>query len=60
MVDVGAGIGTVTMDLVKEHTHLAYVVQDLPSTIAQAKEVGTERLYSGRRLNTNVTRSSGR
>ncbi|KAJ3553411.1 hypothetical protein NM688_g3627 [Phlebia brevispora] len=37
VVDVGGGIGTLTMDLVAQHQHINYVVQDLPSAIAQAR-----------------------
>ncbi|KAH8829594.1 S-adenosyl-L-methionine-dependent methyltransferase [Flagelloscypha sp. PMI_526] len=38
VVDVGGGIGVVTMGLAKAHTHLNYVLQDLPPTIKQAQE----------------------
>ena len=39
VVDVGGGMGTVLMDLFKQNQSLEYVLQDLPGTIAQAKEV---------------------
>ena len=41
IVDVGGGIGTVTMDLAVQHGRLRYVVQDLPGVIAQAEQVST-------------------
>lgn len=39
VIDVGGGIGTVTMDLAVQHGHLRYVVQDLPLVISQARQV---------------------
>lgn len=37
VVDVGGGVGAVTMGLAKTHTHLHYILQDLPQTIKQAQ-----------------------
>ena len=39
VVDVGGGIGNVTMDLAVRHSHLRFVVQDLPAVISQAHQV---------------------
>ena len=45
VVDVGGGIGTVTMNLAEKHKHLRYVVQDLPGVVAESKEVRPPPLY---------------
>lgn len=39
VVDVGGGIGTVTMDLAAQHKHLRYVIEDLPAVIEQTRTV---------------------
>ena len=42
VVDVGGGLGTMTMALADTYTHLQYTIQDLPGVIAQAREVSIE------------------
>ncbi|KAF1992194.1 S-adenosyl-L-methionine-dependent methyltransferase [Aulographum hederae CBS 113979] len=37
VVDIGGGVGHTTFDLADTHSHLNYIVQDLPPTIATAK-----------------------
>ena len=39
LVDVGGGVGSVTLVLYKAYPHLKYVVQDLPAQNEAAKEV---------------------
>ncbi|KZT68950.1 S-adenosyl-L-methionine-dependent methyltransferase [Daedalea quercina L-15889] len=39
IVDVGGGVGSMSLDLAKAFPHLRFVVQDLPDTIEQAKVV---------------------
>ena len=44
--DVGGGIGSVSMALVKAHPHLKVTLQDLPNVIEQASEVSLIRCTS--------------
>lgn len=39
VVDVGGGVGSTALVLAKEYPQLKVVVQDLPSTIAEAEKV---------------------
>lgn len=39
VVDVGGGIGTITMDIASKHQHLRYVVEDLPGVIEGGRTV---------------------
>lgn len=41
MVDVGGGVGSVTMALAATHRHLRYVVQDRAQVIEQAHDVSS-------------------
>ncbi|KAN0078240.1 O-methyltransferase domain containing protein [Tylopilus felleus] len=38
VVDVGGGIGSFSLDLVKQHKHIKVTLQDLPEALAQARE----------------------
>ena len=39
VIDVGGGIGNLTMELAKVHKHLHYIVQDRPGTVEEGKSV---------------------
>lgn len=41
VVDVGGGVGNLTMSLAKVYKHLRYVVQDRPGTAKEGEAVGT-------------------
>ncbi|KAJ3553408.1 hypothetical protein NM688_g3629 [Phlebia brevispora] len=51
VVDVGGGIGTVSMDIAEKHKHLRYMIQDLPATVEEGRaywaSVKPEMLDSG-------------
>ena len=40
MVDIGGGVGSVTVELLKRFPHFKYIVQDLPNVVAQGIKVG--------------------
>lgn len=40
VVDVGGGIGSTTLKLLKAYPHLRYIVQDRPHVIADGVKVG--------------------
>jgi hypothetical protein len=42
VVDVGGGVGSATLHLMKDYPHLRYVVQDRPKVIADAVKVCSE------------------
>lgn len=41
VVDVGGGIGSVTMALSQKYKHLKYVVEDRPAVVAEADGVSS-------------------
>jgi hypothetical protein len=48
--DVGGGIGSVSMELVKAHSNLKVTLQDLPCVIEQARTVSYFLILSGANL----------
>ncbi|KAL0564998.1 hypothetical protein V5O48_017036, partial [Marasmius crinis-equi] len=44
VVDVGGGVGTISLELAKRYPDLKLVVQDLPGFIEKGKELWTQRL----------------
>ena len=41
MVDIGGGVGSVSLNILKAYPKLKFVVQDLPSVIESANKVST-------------------
>ena len=44
VVDVGGGLGTVTVGLAERYAHLQLVIQDLPAVVAQTRKVSPLQL----------------
>lgn len=47
VVDVGGGVGNLTMALAKVHKHLRFIVQDRPGTVREGETVGISGLLYG-------------
>lgn len=44
VVDVGGGVGNLTMALAKVHKHLRFIVQDRPATVKEGEMVSISGL----------------
>jgi tRNA1(Val) A37 N6-methylase TrmN6 len=39
IIDVGGGVGTISMALAREHEHLKFIIQDLPAVVEDGIQV---------------------